>query len=351
MYTRDGNPNRVQLESQLAGLEQAQFCSVFATGMAVVTSISHLISAGDHVICGDNLYGGTTAFFRDFAPGHGIDVSFVNPLDPANIESAIKRRPKTRMVILESPSNPTLTIVDIRAVSAILAKQPNKILFVFDNTFATPLFMKPLAMGVDIVYHSLTKYINGHDDLSVGAAMTNDPKIDSKLKSAQKTLGTVPSPFDCYMVSRGLQTFELRMERHHQNGLEVARFLEGHRKVRQVLHPGLESHPQYQLALSQCSGFSGMIAFYLDIDLTMDKSTIVSILTTFYSSLKFVAHASSLGGTRSNVCSPRVATHADLSDEHATKVGIDLSLIRASVGIERAADIIADFNQALNKLP
>jgi len=291
------------------------------------------------------LYGGTHGYFSDYAPLNGLSTSFVDPTDPKNVEIAIQ--PDTRMVWLESPSNPLLQLCDIRAIAELLRRQSQKIIFVFDNTIATPLFQKPLTMGVDIVFHSLTKYLNGLGDVTMGGAFTNDPEIGRRLRGMQRSLGAVPSPFDCYLVSRGLQTFELRMRAHHENGLKVAKFLEGHPKVRRVLHPGLESHPQHELSLRQCTGYSGMVSFFLAIDAAGDQTEFRSSLRRFLNSFERISQAVSFGSTHSLISIPVLLSHSNVSADHCAKIGLDQSLVRLSVGIEPTQVLIDDLKLAL----
>merc|ERR1711862_795789 len=268
-YGRSGNPTRGVLEACLASLDGAKHACVFSSGLATSTTITHLLSAGDHVISMDDLYGGTNRYFRKVAARMNIETSFVDATNPKNIEAAI--RPNTRMVWCESPTNPTLKVVDI--------------------TFLSCYFQRPLELGADIVMYSLTKYMNGHTDVIMGAACTSSDDLAERLRFLQNAIGPVPSPFDCYLVNRSLKTLKVRMEEHQKNALIVGRWLEMHPGVMSVRHPGLPSHPQHELVKRQCYGHSGMMSFYLKGGLEESKK--------FLSSLKLITLAESLGGYES----------------------------------------------------
>ncbi|XP_055942977.1 cystathionine gamma-lyase-like [Argiope bruennichi] len=335
-YSRSGNPTRQCLEESLASLENAKYALCFASGLAATLSTTYLLKTGDHIICFDDLYGGTNRLFRTCAANMGIETSFVDMRDLKNVENAIK--PNTRMVWIETPTNPTMKMVDLDGVSKILKNHP-EIVYVVDNTFMSPFFQKPLDHGAHIVIHSLSKYINGHSDVVMGALATSDEELYKKMKYYQNSLGTVPSPFDCFLVNRGLKTLHLRMERHMQNGQKVAEFLEQHKAVERVLYPGLKSYPQYELAQRQCTGTSGMVSFYIKGGLTEAQK--------FIKSLKVFLLAESLGSVESLAEIPSLMTHASVPSDQREKLGISDNLIRLSVGVESINDLIADLDQAL----
>ncbi|RWS06126.1 cystathionine gamma-lyase-like protein [Dinothrombium tinctorium] len=341
-YSRSGNPTRKCLEECLAALEGAKYGKhdglTFSSGLAATVSVTHLLKAGDHIVCGDDVYGGTNRYFRTCASELGIEVTFVDARNTDNVKKAIKEN--TRMVWMETPTNPTMKLCDIEEI-ADHVKQLSNVFLVVDNTFMSSYFQQPLALGADISMHSLTKYMNGHADVIMGAIMTNREDLYERLKYLQNSLGTVPSPFDCFLVNRGLKTLHVRMEQHMKNGLEVAKFLEKHDMVRKVLHPGLKSHPQHELALRQCSGFSGMVSFSINGGLKEAK--------TFIKSLKLFILAESLGGIESLVEIPSIMTHASVPAEHRKALGIDDGFIRLSVGIEETQDLIEDLKQALDE--
>merc|ERR1719410_2179765 len=334
-YGRSGNPTRDVLEACLASLDGAKHACVFSSGLATSTTITHLLSAGDHVISMDDLYGGTNRYFRKVAARMNIETSFVDATNPKSIEAAI--RPNTKMVWVESPTNPTLKVVDIKAVAEITKKHPN-IFLVVDNTFLSCYFQRPLELGADIVMYSLTKYMNGHTDVIMGAACTNSEDLGSRLRFLQNAIGAVPSPFDCYLVNRSLKTLRIRMEEHQRNSLAVGRWLEQHPCVISVRHPGLASHPQHHIVLKQCYGHSGMISFYLKGKLQESNK--------FLSALKLITLAESLGGYESLAELPYVMTHASIEEKERVALGVTDNLIRISVGLEDLEDLIADLDQA-----
>ncbi|XP_054711642.1 cystathionine gamma-lyase-like [Uloborus diversus] len=337
-YSRSGNPTRQCLEECIASLECAKYALCFASGLATTLNLVHLLNAGDHVVCFDDLYGGTNRYFRTCAARMGIEPTFIDMRDVNEVEKAI--RPNTKMVWIETPTNPTMKLVDIEGVSKLLKKYPS-IISVVDNTFMSSYFQKPLTLGADIAMHSLTKYMNGHSDVVMGAIATNNKEIYEKLKYIQNSLGAVPSPFDCFLVNRGLKTLHLRMERHMENGMKVAEFLEGHPAVEKVIFPGLKSHPQYELAKKQCSGYSGMVSFYVKGGLSEAK--------TFVQSLRIFLLAESLGSVESLAEIPSLMTHASVPNDQRKKLGISDNLIRLSVGVESIKDLLEDLDQALKK--
>merc|ERR1719244_391300 len=308
----------------------------FASGLAACTSLTHLLSAGDHIVSMDDVYGGTNRYFRKVASRLNIQTTFVDATDPAKIGEAIQ--PNTRMVWIETPTNPTLKIVDIKAVADIV-KQHKDIFLVVDNTFESAYFQRPLELGADFSYYSLTKYMNGHTDVIMGAVTTNNDQLYERLRFLQNATGPVPSPMDCYFVNRSLKTLKVRMEEHQKNSLLVGRWLEKHPAVESVRHPGLPSHPQHELVLKQCCGHSGMISFYLKGKLPESRK--------FLSALKLVTLAESLGGYESLAELPYLMTHASIEEKERVALGVTENLVRISVGLENVEDIIADLDQAL----
>jgi cystathionine gamma-lyase len=334
-YSRSLNPTRKSLEEKLAVIENAKYGLSFASGLAAETTvILSLLKHGDHVIAFDDLYGGTKRLFNQALEEFGIDVSYVDASISSNIEHAI--RESTKLVWLETPTNPLLKLCDILAASEIT--QNHGLILVVDNTFLSPYFQRPLDLGADIVVHSSTKYIGGHSDVINGSVMLSDDTLYEKIKFNQNAIGAVPSPFDCFLVMRGIKTLELRMQRHNDNAVAIAEFLEKHQRVKKVIYPGLQSHPQHLLACTQATGFGGIISFELDGDSRDAKH--------FLQSLKLFALAESLGGVESLVELPSVMTHAALSAEERARLGISDTFIRISVGIENADDLIEDLSQA-----
>jgi len=335
-YGRSGNPSRDVLETCLASIENAKYGICFSSGLGATTALLGMLSAGDHMISGDDIYGGTNRLFQKVATNFGIETSFVDGTNVDNIEKAIK--PNTKLIWIETPTNPTLKVIDIAAVAKI-TKARNIILAV-DNTFLTSFLQRPLELGADLSMYSLTKYMNGHSDVIMGAAVLNDSALNEKLRFLQNAMGIVPSPFDCFQVNRSLKTLAVRMRQHTSNALVVAKFLENHSKVEKVLHPGLPSHPQHEIFKKQTSGHSGMVTFYLKGNLENSKK--------FLSSLKVFTLAESLGGFESLAELPSVMTHASVPPEQRKTLNITDSLIRLSVGLEDVEDLIQDLNQALN---
>ncbi|CAJ0586887.1 unnamed protein product, partial [Mesorhabditis spiculigera] len=337
-YSRAGNPTRDVLQKCLAGLEASKHARVFSSGLAASQSIINMLKTGDHVVCSDDVYGGTQRFLRKVSvPHHGLEVDLVDLTDLEKAKNAFKTN--TKMVWFESPSNPLLKVVDIKAIVALARKHNPKTIIVVDNTFMTPYFQRPLSLGVDIVVHSLTKYINGHSDVVMGSVMTDSDSIDQHLFFQQLAVGAVPSAFDCFLVNRGIKTLHVRMQRHYENALKVAEFLEKNERVERVLYPALPSHPQHEIHVKQTKGMSGMISFYLKGKLEHSRS--------FLSSLKVFTLAESLGGYESLAELPSVMTHASVPAEERAILGIGDNLIRLSVGIEEVEDLISDLDQAL----
>ena len=320
-YSRSGNPTRFALEKRYASLEQANYGLGFGSGLAAeATLLFTLINPGDHIVGFDDLYGGTKRLFNQWKEKYKITISLADATQPKLIEEAIQ--PNTKLIWLESPTNPTLKVCDIAAISEIAHR--HNVLVVVDNTFLSPYFQNPIVLGADIVVHSITKYIAGHSDVIGGAVMLNDKELYEKIKFNQNALGAVPSPFDCYLVLRGLKTLSLRMERHQSNALAIARYLENHPKVERVYYPGLPGHPQYSLNLKQAKGFGGMVSFEIKGG---EKEAV-----HFLESLELFTLAESLGGVESLIEHPALMTHASITKKERELAGIKDSLIRVSKG-------------------
>lgn len=339
VYSRSGNPTRDRLERKLAALENAKYGLAFSSGLAAESTILlALLKKGDHVVAFDDLYAGTKRLFNQVMERFGIEFTYVDARDPENVSKVIKEN--TKMVWLESPTNPLLKLADIGAISEIAHERG--LIVVVDNTFATPYFQKPLDLEADVVLHSVTKYIGGHSDVVGGAVMLSDEEIYEKLKFHQNAVGAILSPFDSWLVMRGIKTLAVRMERHEKNAIRIARYLEEHPLVERVYYPGLSSHPQHELVKKQMSGFGGMLSFELKGGL---KEAV-----KFVESLKIFALAESLGGVESLIELPTLMTHASLPKEEREKIGIKDSLIRISVGIEDVEDLIEDLERGFRKI-
>ena len=338
-YSRTGNPTRNTLEKNIAALENGKHGLCFGSGLAAVDAIIKLLSPGDEVISTNDLYGGTYRIFTKVFENFGIKFHFVGMENISNLDSYINS--KTKMIWAETPTNPMLNIIDIKALSIISKK--NKLTLVVDNTFATPFLQRPLDLGADIVMHSLTKYMGGHSDVVMGAAICKDDAIAEKLFFIQNSCGAVPGPMDSFLVLRGIKTLHIRMQRHCENGKEIATFLNNHPKVDKVYWPGLKTHPNYSVAKNQMDDFGGMISFNLIGNNLNDAITVVS--NTHYFTL-----AESLGGVESLCGHPASMTHAAIPKVEREKTGVVDSLIRLSVGIEDINDLINDLEQALSKI-
>jgi cystathionine gamma-lyase len=335
-YSRTGNPTRAALEECVAALEGAEFGLAFASGLAATTAVMSLLSSGDHIVAGDDLYGGSYRLFdRVLQRSNGLDFTFVDTTDPASVEEVL--RPETRMLWIETPTNPMLTLSDIAALSE-MAHERGAIVAV-DNTFASPYFQNPLALGAEIVVHSTTKYMGGHSDVVGGAAVTSDPDLHERMAFYQNAAGAVPGPFDSWVVLRGLKTLAVRMRQHEANALAVAEFLQGHPRVATVNYPGLPSHPQYELAKRQMRGFSGMVSFTLKGGA---EAAYAAVQKT-----ELFHFAESLGGVESLITHPATMTHAAIPKEQREVRGVTDGLLRLSVGIEDADDLIADLDNAI----
>jgi cystathionine gamma-lyase len=335
-YSRSGNPTRNVTEACVASLEDGKHGMLFSSGLGATMCVTHLLSAGDHIVAMNDLYGGTNRYFRQIASRMNINTTFVDATIAENVKNAIQ--PNTKMVFIETPTNPMMQIVDIQAVCDVAHQQAN-IFVVVDNTFATSYFQRPLNLGADVVLHSLTKYMNGHSDVVMGALITNNDSIHDKIRFLQNAIGPVPSPFDCFLVNRGLKTLAVRMKEHQRNGLAIAHYLEKDPRVEKVLHPGLPSHPQHDMAKKQMQGYSGMVSFYIKGGL--EEATV------FLSSLKVFTLAESLGGFESLAEHPAIMTHASVVKEERDALGIHDNFIRLSVGLEDIEDLVADVDHAL----
>lgn len=337
-YSRSHNPTRTRLEECLASLEKAKYALVTASGMSAVTLIMHALKPGSTIVCGDDVYGGTYRLFNTvFHETHKF--IFVDTTDIKELEKALREN-KPDMVWLESPTNPMLKITDIKKVSQMAKKVKAKV--VVDNTFMSPYFQNPLSLGADIVLHSMTKYINGHSDVVGGCLMLNDKAFYDKVWVLQNSIGPSQSPFDSWLVLRGLKTLGVRMEAHQKNAMKIAGWLEKHPKVEKIYYPGLKSHPQHKIAKAQTSGHSGMITFFLKGGLKESKK--------FLSTVKLFSLAESLGGVESLIEHPAIMTHASVPKAIRERLGIHDNLIRLSVGVEDVDDLIEDLKEAFSKV-
>lgn len=334
-YARTQNPTRSALEKNIAALEGAKFGFAFASGMSATDAVLKLVKAGDHVIVGDNTYGGTFRLFNKVLSNYGIEFDFVDTSDVTNVEKAFK--PNTKMVFVETPTNPIMTVTDLQAVSDVAHAHGARV--VCDNTFMSPYLQQPMNFGVDIVVHSTTKYLNGHSDSIGGFAALNNEEDAEWIKFIQNSIGAILSPFDSFLVLRGTKTLAVRMEAHDKNGRAVATFLAEHPKVKKVYYPGLLSHPQHELASRQQKGFGGMVAFETG-SLESAKKVLENV--------KLCTLAESLGGVESLISHPATMTHASVPADKRESLGITDGLVRISVGIEDVEDIIEDLDQALN---
>jgi cystathionine gamma-synthase/cystathionine gamma-lyase len=334
-YSRTINPTRLALERQLASLENARFGIAFASGMAATSAVLALLSSGDHVVVGDDLYGGTYRLFERVLARFGLTFSYVDMRDVAAVKAALQ--PNTRMFWIETPSNPLLNIVDIAAVAAL--RQAHHIVAV-DNTFATPYFQQPLALGAQIVVHSTTKYIGGHSDVVGGVAITDEPELAEQIKFAQNAAGGIPGPHDAWLTMRGAKTLAVRMREHARNAAAIAEFLQSRDDVERVYYPGLAVHPQHELARRQMSGFGGMVSF-------VPRGPAARALD-FAAKLRYFSLAESLGGVESLICVPSRMTHGSIPKDVREQRGITDGLLRLSVGIEDPGDLIEDLRSTLD---
>jgi len=336
-YSRSSNPTRKALEDTIAALEGGKAGSAFATGMAAETTVMHLLKQGDHVISQEDLYGGTYRLFDSVMRDFGLEFTFVSMDNKAEIEAAI--RPNTRMIWIETLSNPLLNMVDVGMVAGIAKK--HGLITVADNTLPSPYLLRPIEYGIDLVVHSTTKYLNGHCDVVGGAVVTADDKLAERVRFLSNAMGTNASPFDCWLVLRGIKTLPVRMAQHCQSATAIAGFLEKHPRVKRVFYPGLESHPHYKLARKQMKGYSGMVSFEIAGGARAVKS--------FLRRVKVFSLAESLGGVDSLVEHPATMSHASMPESFRKKVGITDSLIRLSIGLENIDDLKEDLKQALER--
>ncbi len=335
-YARTDNPTRTAYQACVAALENGKHALAFSSGLATIDTLLHTLKSGDHVICSDDVYGGTFRLFDKVLRRFGIDFTFMDLGDVAGVKAAF--RPETKMLWIESPTNPMLKIFDIAALAR--AAREHGILSIVDNTFMSPYFQRPLDLGADAVIHSVTKYMNGHSDVVGGVFVTNSDALYREMKFLQNAVGAIPGPQDCFLVMRGLKTLHVRMRQHEKNAIEIARFLSSHPKVSKVIYPGLESHPQHALARTQMHGFGGMISFEVrgglaDATRVLEKTNLFTL-------------AESLGGVESLIEHPAIMTHASIPAETRKELGISDTLIRISVGIEDATDLISDLETALS---
>jgi len=338
-YSRSLNPTRKSLEEKLASLENAKYALAFASGLAAeATIILSCLKHGDHVIAFDDLYGGTKRLFNNIFHDYNIKISYTDATEDNNVEQAIQ--PNTKLVWIETPSNPLLKICDIKKISEITKKY--NLTLVVDNTFLSPFFQNPLSLGADVVVHSSTKYIGGHSDVVSGSVMVSDDHLFEKLKYRQNAVGAILSPFDSFLVMRGIKTLSLRMERHNNSAKLISEYLESHSNVSRVIYPGLSSHPQHELTNRQATGSGGIISFELEGSLTETNK--------FLRNLKIFALAESLGGVESLIELPAVMTHASVSSDDRKKTGISDTLIRMSVGLEDVNDLLEDLDQSFDKV-
>jgi cystathionine beta-lyase/cystathionine gamma-synthase len=335
-YARTHNATRAALERNLAALEGGTHGLSFASGLAATNAVIQTLSAGDHVVCGNNTYGGTYRLFEKVWKRHGLDFTFVDVTDPAGVEAAF--RPTTRLLWVETPTNPIMQLADVRELAR--RGKPRGIKLVVDNTFMTPYFQRPLELGADVVMHSVTKYLNGHSDMIGGALVTSDEELATQLRFLQNAAGAVPGPMDCFLCLRGTKTLAVRMRQHEANARVLAAMLESHPAVSRVFYPGLASHPQHELARTQASGFGGMVSF------TPGDGSLAAGEKVF-NRFRLFTRAESLGGVESLVCHPASMTHASVPRETRLAVGFADGLLRLSVGIEDVEDLRSDLEQAL----
>ena len=336
-YARVSNPTRTRLEQNLAALEGGLAARVFASGMAAINALCTLFRAGDHVVCGHDLYGGVPRLFNQVLTGYGMEFSYVNTSDPANVERAIRKN--TRMVYVETPTNPLMSLTDLRAVSQVCRRK--RVDLAVDNTFMSPYFQQPLALGADMVVHSTTKFLNGHSDGLGGVVVCTRPEQVERLSFVQKAAGAILSPFECWLVLRGVKTLAVRMEQHDRNGRGVAEFLANHRKVKKVFYPGLADHPQHELAKRQMTGFGSMITF---------ETGSLGNARKLLKKVRVCSLGESLGGVETLISHPATMTHAALGPKGRKAIGITDGMVRISVGIENVEDILADLDEALGSI-
>ena len=336
-YARVSNPTRTRLEENLTALEGGVAARVFASGMAAINAICTMYRSGDHVVCGNDLYGGVPRLFNQVLANFGMEFSYVDTSDARNVERAIRKN--TRMVYIETPTNPLMSLSDIEAISQICRRKKAEL--VVDNTFMSPYFQQPIALGADMVVHSTTKFLNGHSDGLGGVVVCSTQEQADKLAFVQKAAGAILSPFECWLVLRGVKTLAVRMEQHDRSGRVVAEFLAGHKKVKKVFYPGLAEHPQHSLAKRQMTGFGSMITF---------ETGSLSNAKKMLKRVRVCSLAESLGGVETLISHPATMTHAALGEKGRREIGITDGLVRISVGIENVEDIMDDLDQALAEI-
>lgn len=336
-YARTKNPTRSVLEANLACLERGATGHCFASGMAAITTLMAVLKKGDHVVASENMYGGTFRLFHHVLENYGLEFTYVDTAELASVEGAL--RDETRMLFLETPTNPMMSITDLAA--CVKGVKGREILVVVDNTFASPSIQRPLELGVDVVVHSTTKYLNGHSDSVGGAVICRSAELGERIGFLQNAMGGILSPFDSFLVLRGIKTLAIRMDRHNSNGMAMALYLENHAKVKRVFYPGLASHPQHLLARDQMRGFGGMISFELGS---------LAAAESFLNRVRLSSLAESLGGVETLISHPETMTHASVPLETRKRLGITPGLVRISVGIEDIEDLIADLEQAFDAI-
>ena len=336
-YSRVSNPTRTRLEENLASLEGGCAARVFASGMAAINAVASMLKSGDHMVCGNDLYGGTPRLFNQVLADFGLQFSYVDTSDAGNVETALRRN--TRMVYIETPTNPLMRLSDIAAIGRICRRR--KVDLVVDNTFMSPYFQQPLALGADLVVHSTTKFLNGHSDGLGGVVVCSRPEQAEKLAFLQKAAGAILSPFECWLVLRGVKTLAARMAIHDRSGRLVADFLARHKKVKKVFYPGLSDHPQHELASRQMSGFGSMITF---------ETGSLKNANRMLKRLRVCSLGESLGGVETLISHPATMTHAALGEKGRKAIGITDGMVRISVGIEDVQDILEDLEQALDAI-
>jgi cystathionine gamma-lyase/cystathionine beta-lyase/cystathionine gamma-lyase/homocysteine desulfhydrase len=336
-YARVSNPTRTRLEENLAALEGGMAARVFASGMAAITAMCTMLKAGDHVICSHNVYGGVPRLFNQILANYGLEFAYVDTTDLSAVERAIRRN--TKIAYVETPTNPLMAVSDVAALSRICHRRGVEL--VVDNTFMSPYFQKPIALGADMVVHSTTKFLNGHSDGLGGAIICTRPDQADKLAFIQKSAGAIMSPFECWLVLRGVKTLAVRMEQHDDNGRQVAAFLANHKKVKRVFYPGLPDHPQYELAKRQMSGFGSMISF---------ETGSLKNAQRMLRKVQVCSLGESLGGVETLISHPATMTHAAIGEKGRKAIGITDGMVRISVGIEDVKDICEDLEQALGAI-
>src|SRR5580704_5965809 len=336
-YARVSNPTRTRLEENLAALEGGIAARTFASGMAAINAICTMFKSGDHVVCGNDLYGGVPRLFNQVLAGYGIEFTYVDTSDVKNVERAIRKT--TRMVYVETPTNPLMALSDLEAISKVCRHK--RVELVVDNTFMSPYFQQPIALGADMVVHSTTKFLNGHSDGLGGVVVCTRPEQAEQLSFVQKTAGAILSPFECWLVLRGVKTLAVRMEQHDRSGRVIAEFLVRHKKVKKVFYPGLPDHPQFELAQKQMTGFGSMISF---------ETGSISNANKMLRKVRVCSLAESLGGVETLISHPATMTHAAIGDKGRKEIGLTDGMVRLSVGIEDVDDIMADLDQALGTI-